>query len=74
MAPIKGFYGVTMTERQLDIIDCAAVGMRARETAKVLGISIATVYVHRKLIMRKMSPDNMGVIVAAYLRGDYRDR
>ncbi|MCQ4636250.1 LuxR C-terminal-related transcriptional regulator [Anaerovorax odorimutans] len=57
-------YGIT--NREKEIIDCAARGLKAQEIAEELCISVYTVKVHIKNIFSKLEVNNQKAMIARY--------
>lgn len=49
----------SLTGRELEIVKCLAKGMDSKETARILQISLLTVYTHRRNMLTKMKFENI---------------
>lgn len=61
-------YGDTLTPRQLDVIRCHAHGLDGPMTAEALGVTLATVESHLKLVRYKLRAKNTTHAVAQAIR------
>ena len=58
-----------LTERQLDVLRCAALGLDLTATAAFLGLSVETVKRHRAMIFTALDAANITHAVAIGIRG-----
>ena len=57
----------SLTEREIQVLECAAADLSMSETAQRLGIAAETVKTHRKSVLRKLGKASMTGAVAAWL-------
>ncbi len=66
-----------LTERQRDVLACAAAGMGVKETARFLNLSTETIKDHRKYAMANLFArsitEAVAVAVQRRMLGDWRE-
>jgi two-component system NarL family response regulator len=60
--------GPTLTEREIEVVELIAQGMRNKEIAAALGISEETVQVHVKHILSKLKVNDRSAAITVALR------
>lgn len=59
----EGCDPVSLSERELEIINLMAEGMNSRQIAEKLCLSVHTIYTHRKNIMKKLKLNSAGEVI-----------
>lgn len=59
-----------LTKRETEIVRLVSGGLRNKEVAKALGISVKTVETHRVNIMNKLALDNLAQLIRYALQNE----